>query len=556
MKLLVIDDSLTIRKLVELSFRESNDSLEFAASGSEGIERALAQPPTAILLDYILPDMRGTDVCAQLANDERTAGVPIVVMTAKSAQVKPEFDVYSSVKDFITKPFAAEDVVTRVRAAAEGGSQTAAPVEPGRDPEAAALALYTAFRRNLARIPEFMASLGDKPASAYFGRKIITPRVVEETVAALAPIIGPPPSSDLDQRMVGDLSAIAASELLELVARAQHTGVVEIAREDEHMMLYFWAGDLVLATCTDPERYHNTAELSLDKVSKRSIYKAKNDQRATGRPLYLSLAEDGQVPLDEVHRLVTSGSRRVAGRLLDGGAGRFTWPKPSTLPTWVGPYKESISLAQMRLDQLRQSGMQNGTAIASNAIIVRQAGFSKRVARLRLEPVERQALSLVDGRLSADSLVAQLSVDRAEGMAALARLVAVDVISIRTGVVQPGPVVIYDPDGDGVVEPLRRYLRNRDQPLVCTPVDSLDDMFELIEREAPSLCIIHAAPNGKAPIAFAKRAAELKSRGDFALLATLDLFNPKRLEALSAAGFDRVAPKPMHVLEIEQLLDL
>src|SRR6187397_1258956 len=83
-RLLVVDDSPTIRKLVEISLRGSGWSVEFAGSGTEGLARAAQLVPTMILLDYVLPDMKAGEVCRRLTADERSAQVPVLLMSAKT----------------------------------------------------------------------------------------------------------------------------------------------------------------------------------------------------------------------------------------------------------------------------------------------------------------------------------------------------------------------------------------------------------------------------------------------------------------------------------------
>ena len=85
MHVLVIDDSPTIRKLVELSLRAGDHAVDFARTGREGVDHARQSPPDVILLDYVLPDMKGTDVCRELAIDARSADVPVIVMSGKGA---------------------------------------------------------------------------------------------------------------------------------------------------------------------------------------------------------------------------------------------------------------------------------------------------------------------------------------------------------------------------------------------------------------------------------------------------------------------------------------
>ena len=63
-RILVVDDSLTIRRALELILKPLGYELDFAADGAQALERATAFTPNLILLDYVLPDMRAPDVCA------------------------------------------------------------------------------------------------------------------------------------------------------------------------------------------------------------------------------------------------------------------------------------------------------------------------------------------------------------------------------------------------------------------------------------------------------------------------------------------------------------
>src|SRR5437773_11734205 len=92
-----IDDSLTIRKLLEMVLARGGYSYELAATGEEGISRAKRNPPQLILLDYVLPDMKGLDVAQALAQDEKTKGIPIVLMSAKSDDLRGLFRNLTSV---------------------------------------------------------------------------------------------------------------------------------------------------------------------------------------------------------------------------------------------------------------------------------------------------------------------------------------------------------------------------------------------------------------------------------------------------------------------------
>lgn len=119
-RILVIDDSTTLRKLVEIAFRGTTAEVDFAGSGEEAIQRAAAHPPDVILLDFVLPDMTGPDVCARLAERAATSAVPVVVMSAKADGLREAFRAFPAVVDFVAKPFAMEEIRARLGAAQRG----------------------------------------------------------------------------------------------------------------------------------------------------------------------------------------------------------------------------------------------------------------------------------------------------------------------------------------------------------------------------------------------------------------------------------------------------
>jgi twitching motility two-component system response regulator PilG len=201
MRLLVIDDSQTIRKLVEIAFRGSGFVLDFAATGAEGVSKAEHHPPSAILLDYILPDMRATEVCRRLTALERCAQLPVVLMSAKTELVKEDFRSVGRVVGFLGKPFTAEEVVARINAAvqlpaAPPSVAAQAPARPARSErftfkqkEAAARVLYHNLRRHLEALPGWAQERGEAAAAPFFARKLFTGEVVEGLLEELLPLL-------------------------------------------------------------------------------------------------------------------------------------------------------------------------------------------------------------------------------------------------------------------------------------------------------------------------------------------------------------------------------
>lgn len=209
---LVIDDSATVRKLVEISLRGRPLQPHFADTGADGLRRATALTPAAILLDYVLPDTTGLEVCRALAGDPRTQAIPVLVVTAKPERMRADFQAFPSVVDWITKPFSGPDLIARLeRAIAATGTAAAATAATGarrserRDPtERAAKLLFARLRDGLALLPSQLRGLEPGPIAPQLARRLLTPQVVEGILADLRPLCAELAASEPSERAPAD----------------------------------------------------------------------------------------------------------------------------------------------------------------------------------------------------------------------------------------------------------------------------------------------------------------------------------------------------------------
>jgi DNA-binding response OmpR family regulator len=111
-KVLVIDDSLMLLSFVKEILAEANYQVTTAATAEEGLTAAANDAPDLILLDYVLPDMKGDEVCERLAQNPVTAKVPIVYMSGFGTDLQPEQIKSASVIGSLNKPFTS-DLLTK-----------------------------------------------------------------------------------------------------------------------------------------------------------------------------------------------------------------------------------------------------------------------------------------------------------------------------------------------------------------------------------------------------------------------------------------------------------
>jgi two-component system, OmpR family, response regulator MprA len=113
---LVIDDEETIVDLITLGLKYEGFEVAAASEGEEGIVAAQRTNPVFIILDWMLPDMDGLEVCRRLRTNPTTHAIPILLLTAKGEVGSRVAGLNTGADDYLTKPFNFEELVARMRA--------------------------------------------------------------------------------------------------------------------------------------------------------------------------------------------------------------------------------------------------------------------------------------------------------------------------------------------------------------------------------------------------------------------------------------------------------
>src|SRR5262249_51214951 len=119
--ILVVDDSQTIRRLVECHLSQAGYRVAMAGDAEHGLELARASQPQLILLDHQLPGTTGDEVCRRLLDHEATARIPVVISSAMRNRAYAQYTEYSNVVDQIPKPFTPELLKSGVANALQTG---------------------------------------------------------------------------------------------------------------------------------------------------------------------------------------------------------------------------------------------------------------------------------------------------------------------------------------------------------------------------------------------------------------------------------------------------
>jgi two-component system, OmpR family, phosphate regulon response regulator PhoB len=126
--ILIVDDERDLLSLLDFNLREAGFETLLATSGQEALQQLRRRVPDLVLLDLGLPDVSGTEICRTLKSDARTRHVPVIMLTAKSAELDKVVGFELGAEDYVTKPFSIRELVLRVRAVlrrASGGGAAA-----------------------------------------------------------------------------------------------------------------------------------------------------------------------------------------------------------------------------------------------------------------------------------------------------------------------------------------------------------------------------------------------------------------------------------------------
>jgi two-component system alkaline phosphatase synthesis response regulator PhoP len=115
-RILVVEDDRDIAELVGLYLEKAGFSVELLASGREALRALTARPPDLLVLDLMLPHVSGLEICRAARADERTASIPIIMLTARADESERIAGLETGADDYMAKPFSPNELVARVRA--------------------------------------------------------------------------------------------------------------------------------------------------------------------------------------------------------------------------------------------------------------------------------------------------------------------------------------------------------------------------------------------------------------------------------------------------------
>jgi len=490
-KILVIDDSLMLLSFVKEILAEANYRVVTAATAEEGLVSAGRDVPDLVLLDYVLPDMKGDEVSRHLSQTPATANVRIVYMSGFGADLKPDQINNANVIGSLNKPFTSDLLLKTVEkympkesseietkaveteqpsavaesawaepepSAAEPAWQPAEPraVEPtwpepavpaaSEEPvpeetrEAAPQAAETTEAAETAGIAASAGATSDawwsapvSPSTAWPESQPAAPTSAFESPSTSQPSDTPAeaPLPVNGAFFSGDTSFFSLNGALHTIGKEKLTGILRAFWNKEAIELLAGNGEIILVTTKDPQLYCPEAPITLVNVDAEKTEQARAQQRETGCPVFLTLARQELILNEPAVQLVQHYGQKLFAQLWNATRVRFVFEQSETLPEYCQGVPGEADIDHWILTTLRciqfQELGQTPDLESGSVPAYTRDGF-QRVQELRLTVAEAQFASQFNGVRSIAQIAKNLRLDFKFARLTLFRFLALEIV--------------------------------------------------------------------------------------------------------------------------------
>lgn len=116
MKVIIIEDERDLAELLAFNLEKEGWQTAIALDGRSGLELVLAELPDLVILDLMLPELGGVEVCRALRRQEKTAAIPVIMVTAKGEEIDRVVGFEVGADDYLVKPFSTRELLLRIKA--------------------------------------------------------------------------------------------------------------------------------------------------------------------------------------------------------------------------------------------------------------------------------------------------------------------------------------------------------------------------------------------------------------------------------------------------------
>ena len=458
---LVIDDSPTITKVVQLVLTKAGYQVQTAPDGEAGLEAIRAQRPDLVLLDFVMPRMNGYQFCRELVADPKLRDIPVVLMSAKGDQVGERFVKVMGIVDYITKPFSPEAITAVVQHSiakySQPGNEDDNPsLVTGEDLAATDDADRTHAKSSVigdlrsritdavsARVAALFAlaqsaSDGDKseiPTDAAAIAEAARTALDDATLGKMLASIDLGLFAEGTPGLRGDLRVVPLAEVLQLLDVQEQSGVLTVERTGAKVEIYFRRGrvDQAMAQGVPDEfllgRFVMDAELM-----QRQDFESFAEARASGKLIGQQLVKLGHLAEADLKACLTRQSSELIYEILRWRHGRFRFAAGVELPPAAIDAALALDVESVLMEGYRRVDEWHLIERAIDnfdVVFLRNEDSVAQMGRGRLTREELAVLELINGKNTVKEIIRKSRMGSFEVSKMLYRLLSIKLVRRR-----------------------------------------------------------------------------------------------------------------------------
>jgi hypothetical protein len=192
-------------------------------------------------------------------------------------------------------------------------------------------------------------------------------------------------------------------------AASGRTGELRLKRDRSTVIIYFRCGEIVFVTSLDPADYTSAETGAVEGVPADALAFAVREQRASGKPFHVTLAEQGVLPVDcDLSRVLHRAGRKILVDVLESPEQSFAWRDAASLPAYVEAYGRAMPVSRdLPVDDPEPEVVWP----LSGEVPSRTSEFGDLIREVTLSARERRVLMLIDGKTSIETIAIRSGLD-------------------------------------------------------------------------------------------------------------------------------------------------
>jgi DNA-binding response OmpR family regulator len=420
-KILDIDDSPTVQRLIEMILTTQGYQVVLASDGEEGLAKARSERPAVVLVDFVMPKMNGFQVCKALKDDPEFRDTPIILVTSKGDKVGSKFVDVLGITEYFSKPFQPEELLAKIREVIDKRKQTSPPVTTPMQaprPAAASPAVPTAP----GSIEPLVRSIVEQVLNEFVQNTL--PELIQQAVAKIHPGAG--------AGIQGNLASVPIVEVMQLLGLQRQTGKLVISHADDSIEVYFKNGAVVFASLSSGGSAVVEELLRKScKIEENSLRHVLRIAEMTSRPIDSILDQEKLLNLKAFAECLRRHTETAVYKVMAWKQGEFFFEKAAG-PSFSNPIQ--LKVDDLLIEGARRAdewGLIQQKIPDFDLVFEPMIGNADELSTRGMSDLDMKVFSLINGRRTIQEIIDMLNLSEFDVGKSMFILLSVNLIRRR-----------------------------------------------------------------------------------------------------------------------------